>query len=164
MNIKDLMQFGKKNVPLKHEEDNPYTVLRRDIDSLFDNFFRGFDTEFFGSGTGVFTPKVDIREYDKDIRISIELPGMDETDINVSLTRDLLTIKGDKKEEQEDKGKDYYRLERSYGSFSRTIPLPVEVESDKIDAYFKKGVLTITLPKSVKSVSETKRIAVRVGQ
>jgi len=163
MNIKDLMQFGKKNPLLKREEDNPYAVLRRDIDSLFDNFLRGVDTEFFGSGSGVFTPKADVRENDKELRVTIELPGMDEKDIDLSLSGDMLTIRGEKKEEQEDKGKDYFRLERSYGSFSRTIPLPVEVESGKIDAYFKKGVLTITLPKSVKAISETKKIEVKVG-
>jgi HSP20 family protein len=74
----------------------------------------------------------------------------------------MLTIRGEKKEEKEDKGKDYYRMERSYGSFSRTIPLPVEVETDKVDAKFKKGVLTITLPKTAKAVSETKKISVKV--
>jgi HSP20 family protein len=162
MNIKDLVQFGKKGVPVKREEDNPYVVLRRDIDSLFDNFFRGFDTEFFGSGTGVFMPKADVRESEKEFRISVELPGMDEKDIDVALTRDMLTIRGNKKEEQEDKGKNYHRLERSYGSFSRTIPLPVAVESEKIEANFRKGVLSIRLPKSLKAVSETKKIAVKV--
>jgi HSP20 family protein len=161
MNIKDLMQFGKKSVPVKREETNPFSALRSDIDSLFDNFFSGFNTEFFGSGFGVFMPKADIREGEKDIRISVELPGMDEKDVEVSLTKDLLTIRGNKKEEQEYKGKDYYRLERSYGSFSRAIPLPVAVESDKIEAYFQKGVLSITLPKSAKTVSETRKIAVK---
>lgn len=161
MNIKDLMQFGKKNVPVKREEDTPYATLRRDIDSLFDNFFRGFDTELFGSRTAAFTPKTDIRESEKEIKISIELPGMDEKDVDVSLTRDMLTIRGDKKEEQEDKGKDYYRLERSYGSFSRTIPLPVEVETNKIEANVKKGVLTITLPKSAKALAGTRKIAIK---
>jgi len=161
MNIKDLVQFGKKSVPIKREEANPYGALRRDIDSLFDNFFSGFNTEFFGSGFGVFTPKADIREGEKDIRISVELPGMDEKDIEVSLTREQLTIRGNKNEEQEDKGKDYYRLERSYGSFTRAIPLPVAVESDKIEAYFKKGVLSITIPKTAKTMAGSRKIAVR---
>ena len=161
MNIKDLMQFGKKQVPVKHDDDSPYTELRHDIDSLFDAFSSGFDTDFFRRGRGVFTPKADVREGEKDIRISIELPGMDEKDLDVSLSRDMLTIKGEKKEEQEDKGKDYYRLERLYGSFSRTIPLPVEVESDKIEAYFKKGVLLITLPKSAKAAAGAKRISIK---
>lgn len=162
MTIRNLVPFGKKSVPVRREDENPFSLLRREIDSLFDNFFRGFDMEPFESRMGAFSPKVDVTENDKEIKISAELPGMDEKDIDVSLQNDMLTIKGQKREEKEDKGKDYYRMERSYGSFSRSIPLPVEVETDKVDAKFKKGVLSITLPKTAKSVAETKKIAVKV--
>lgn len=162
MAIRDLVPFGKKNVPVRREDDNPFAVLRREMDSLFDNFFRGFDLEPFESRLGAFNPKVDVTENDKEIKISAELPGMDEKDIDVSIQKDVLTIKGEKKEEKEDKGKDYYRMERSYGSFSRSVPLPVEVETDKVEAKFKKGVLSITLPKTAKAVAETKKIAVKV--
>ena len=86
---------------------------------------------------------------------------MDEKDIDVSLTRETLTIKGEKKEEKEDKGKDYYKMERSYGSFTRSIPLPVEVDTDKVQATFKKGVLEITLPKTAKAIQETKKVPVK---
>jgi HSP20 family protein len=132
------------------------------MDSLFDNFFRGFDLEPFESRAGGFSPKVDVFENDREITVSAELPGMDEKDIDVSLQDHVLTIKGEKKEEKEDKGKDYCRMERSYGSFVRTIPLPVEVETDKIEARFRKGVLSITLPKTAGAVQETKKIAVKV--
>jgi len=162
MTIRNLVPFGKKSVPVRREEEKPFALLRREIDSLFDNFFRGFDIEPFESRMGAFTPQVDVTENDKEIKISAELPGMDERDIDVSLQNDMLTIKGEKKEEKEDKGKDYYRMERSYGSFIRTIPLPVEVETDKVEAKFKKGVLSITLPKTAKAVAETKKIAVKV--
>ena len=162
MTIRNLVPFGKKSVPVRREDENPFSLLRREMDSLFDNFFRGFDMEPFESRVGVFSPKVDVTESEKEIKISIELPGMDEKDIDVSLQNDMLTIKGEKKEEKEDKGKDYYRMERSYGSFSRTIPLPVEVETDKVEATFKKGVLTIALPKTAKAVTETKKISVKV--
>ena len=162
MVIRNLVPFGKKSVPVKREEQNPFSLLRREMDSLFDNFYRGFDIEPFESRLGVFNPKVDVTENDKEIKISAELPGMDEKDIDVSLQIDMLTIKGEKKEEKEDKGKDYYRMERSYGSFSRTIPLPIEVETEKVEAKFKKGVLSITLPKTAKAVAETKKIAVKV--
>jgi len=162
MAIRNLVPFGKKDVPVKREDEHPFSLLRREMDSLFDNFFRGFDLEPFESRMGAFSPKVDVTENDKEIKISAELPGMEEKDIDVSLQKDMLTIKGEKKEEKEDKGKDYYRMERSYGSFSRTIPLPVEVETDKVEAKFKKGVLSITLPKTAKAVSETKKIAVKV--
>ena len=162
MTIRNLVPFGKKSVPARREEEKPFALLRREIDSLFDNFFRGFDIEPFESRMGAFTPQVDVTENDKEIKISAELPGMDEKDIDLSLQNDMLTIKGEKKEEKEDKGKDYYRMERSYGSFIRTIPLPVEVETDKVEAKFKKGVLSITLPKTAKAVAETKKIAVKV--
>jgi HSP20 family protein len=162
MALKDLVPFGKKDVPVKREEENPFALLRREMDSLLDNFFRGFDAEPFESRMAAFNPKIDVTENDKEIKISAELPGMDEKDIDVSLQNDILTIKGEKKEEKEDKGKDYYRMERSYGSFSRTIPLPVEVETDKVEATFRKGVLSISLPKTAKTIAETKKIAVKV--
>jgi HSP20 family protein len=162
MTIRDIVPLGKKNVPVRREDEHPFAVLRREMDSLFNNFFRGFDLEPFEGRLGTFNPKVDVTENDKEIKISAELPGMDEKDIDVSLQKDVLTIKGEKKEEKEDKGKDYYRMERSYGSFSRSIPLPVDVETDKVEAKFKKGVLSITLPKTAKAVSETKKIAVKV--
>lgn len=162
MTMRNLVPFGKKSVPVKRGEAHPFSLLRREMDSLFDNLFRGFDVEPFESRLGAFSPSVDVTENDKEIKISAELPGMDEMDIDVSLQSDMLTIKGEKKEEKEDKGKDFYKMERSYGSFSRTIPLPVEVETDKAEAKFKKGVLIITLPKTAKAVSETKKIAVKV--
>ncbi len=162
MAIRNLVPFGKKDVPVKREDESPFSLLRREMDSLFDNFFRGFDLEPFESRMGAFSPKVDVTENDKEIKISAELPGLDEKDIDVSLQKDMLTIKGEKKEEKEDKGKDFYRMERSYGSFSRTIPLPAEVETDKVEARFKKGVLSITLPKTAKAVAEKKKIAVKV--
>ena len=162
MAIRNLVPFGKKSVPAGREDDHPFALLRREMDSLFDNFFGGFDMEPFEGRLGPFNPKVDVTETDKEIRVSAELPGMDEKDIEVSLQKDALTIKGEKKEEKEDKGKDYYKMERSYGSFSRTIPLPVEVDTEKIEAAFKKGVLTVTLPKTPKAVAETKKIAVKV--
>jgi HSP20 family protein len=162
MAIRDIVPFGKKNIPVRREDENPFAVLRSEMDSLFENFFRGFDLQPFESRLGGFNPKVDVTENDKEIKISAELPGMDEKDIDVSLQKDVLTIKGEKKEEKEDKGKDYYRMERSYGSFSRSVPMPVDVETDKIEAKFKKGVLSITLPKTAKAVAETKKIAVKV--
>jgi HSP20 family protein len=102
-----------------------------------------------------------VSETDKEIKVSAELPGMDEKDIDVSLTRDSLTIKGEKKQETEDKGEDYYRMERSYGSFTRSIPLPIEVDTDKVQATFKKGVLEITLPKTARAIQETRKIPVK---
>jgi len=162
MALKDLVTFGKKDVPVRRDSDHPFALFRKEFDDLFDTFFRSFDMQPFEGRIGAFSPKVDVTENEKEFNISAELPGMDDKDIDVSLQNDMLTIRGEKKEEKEDKGKDYYRMERSYGYFSRTIPLPVEVETDKVDAKFKKGVLTITLPKTAKAVAETKKISVKV--
>jgi len=152
---------SKKDMPVRREEYNPLGLLRHEINSLFDNFFSGYDIEPFAGRFGAFSPSIDVKESDKELRVSAELPGIDEKDIEVSLNKDSLTIKGEKKEEKEDKGKDYYRMERSYGSFSRTIPLPTEVDQDKVKADFKKGVLTVTVPKTAKAMKETKKISIK---
>jgi len=161
MALKDIINFGDKSVPVKRDEVDPFALLRRRMDDMFEGFLHGFDLRPFESRSGVFSPSIDVVENDKDIRISAELPGMEEKDIDVSLSRDSLTIKGEKREEKEDKGKGYYRMERSYGSFSRTLPLPSEIDQDKVKATFKKGVLTVTLPKTEKAIKETKRIDIK---
>ncbi len=133
------------------DNDHPFDSLQREMNNLFDDFFRGFDLTprgFYAKGIGSFKPSVDVRENEKEIIIRAELPGVDEKDIEVSVTNDSVTIKGEKKEDKEDKGKNYYYMERSYGSFNRVIPLSVEIESGNASAGFKNGVLNITLPKS----------------
>jgi len=162
MALWNIVPFGKKSVPVRREEESPFAVLKRGMDDLFEHFMRGFEIESFESrGMGVFSPRIDVTEDDKAIKVMAELPGMDEKDLDISLRGDTLSIKGEKREEKEHKGKDYYRMERSYGSFSRTIPLPIEVETDKIHAELKKGVLTVTLPKTMKAIEETKKITVK---
>lgn len=163
MQKKNLVPTEKKSVPAKREGYNPFSLLRQEMNTLFDNFFRGFEIEPFKGRFGAFSPSIDVKESDKQISVTAELPGMDDKDIDISLTRDSLSIKGQKKEEKEDKGKDYYRMERSYGSFSRTIPLPSEIDMDKVKAEFKKGILTVTLPKTEKAIKETKKIPVKTG-
>ncbi|MEW6053776.1 MAG: Hsp20/alpha crystallin family protein [Nitrospirota bacterium] len=158
---KNVVPSGKKPLPVQRGEANPFALFRQEMDRLFDNFFSGFEMEPFKGKFGAFSPSVDIKESDREIRISAELPGMDDKDIDVLLNRDSVTIKGEKKEEKEDKGKDHYRMERSFGSFTRTIPLPAEVDMDKAKADFRKGVLTVTLPKTARAIKETKKISVR---
>lgn len=159
---KDIVPFKKRGVPLRRDDVHPIQRLHDEMDALFNDFFRGFSMEpVEGRQAGSFSPNIDIAETDKEIKVSAELPGMDDKDIEVSLNKDSLTIRGEKKEEKEDRGKDYFHVERSYGSFSRTIPLPVEIESDKAEAYFKKGVLTVKIPKTAKSIETQKKIAVK---
>jgi HSP20 family protein len=167
MTVRDLIPWrrGEKQVPVKRETREPIYGLHRRINRLFDDFFNDFSLAPFDAfdEMGAFQPRMDIRESDKEIKVSAELPGMDEKDIEVSLAHNQLTISGEKKESTEDKGTSYYRIERSYGSFRRTLPLPDEVEADKVEATFKNGVLTITLPKTPEAQKHTKRISVRTS-
>jgi HSP20 family protein len=103
---------------------------------------------------------VDATETDKEIKVSVELPGLDHKEINVTLTRGAITISGEKKQEQAKERHSYFLRERSYGPFKRTIALPCEVEAGKVNADFRKGVLTVTLPKAPTSQSR-QRIAIR---
>ncbi|UCH81766.1 MAG: Hsp20/alpha crystallin family protein [Nitrospiraceae bacterium] len=163
MSFRDLSLFRKKSVPVKRQVHDPVSLMRSNMESLFDDFFKGFELEpFFGPDISSYSPKVDVKEGDKEIKVLAELPGMDENDINVTLNRDSLTLRGEKKEEKEDSDKGYHRLERSYGSFCRTIPLPVEIESDNVSASYKKGILTITIPKSKKAIEGKKKIKIDV--
>ena len=140
---------------------NPLGAFRQEMDKLMEGFFGGFDFHPFGRRSVTFMPQVDVVDTEKEIKVSIELPGLDDKDVEVSLTRETLTIKGEKREEKEEKGKDYYRSERSFGSFTRTIPLPVEIDAEKAEASFKKGVLTVTLPKTKQVISQTKKVAIK---
>lgn len=169
MAIKDMVPWKKsdKNV-LVRRQDDPFTSFRYEMDRLFDDFFgRGFGLTPFEGGSmdrfGAFNPHVDVAENDKEVKITAELPGLSEQDVEVSLSSDVLTISGEKKHEKEDKGENYYRMERSYGSFQRAISLPAEVQSDKVDATFKNGVLTVTLPKSPQAVQNRKKIAIKAS-
>jgi HSP20 family protein len=147
----------------RREEDHPFLSLRREMDTLFEEFFKGFEMEPWGSGNGVnFSPRVNVSENEAAIQVTAELPGIDPKDVDVSLARDVLTIRGEKKEEKKEEKDNYYHVERSFGSFSRSIPLPAGlVNADQIDANFKNGVLMITLPKRAEAQATTRRIAVK---
>lgn len=169
MALTDLVpwKWGEKNVPVKREEADPFYSLHREIDRLFDDFMgRGFGLTRFGDFTdrfSAFNPQVDVTENDKEIKVAAELPGLDEKDIEVSLSGDMLTISGEKKAEKEDKRENYYRMERSYGSFQRSVALPVEVDTEKVEATFKNGVLQVTLPKLHPGQETRKKISVKTG-
>lgn len=164
MKVKNLLPtVTRKN---QSEDDHPFYSLQREMNNLFDDFFRGFDITprgFYTSGQTNFTPSVDVKENEKEFIIKAELPGVDEKEIEVTVTGDAVTIKGEKKEEKEDKGKNYYYLERSYGSFNRVIPLAVETESDKAEASFKNGVLNITIPKSPAAKVKGTKVPIKTG-
>ena len=126
------------------------SMVSRPERDIFDWAFDGFGLPDIFRSEQVLTPAFDISETDNEIHVKAELPGMDPKEIEINLTGDLLTIKGEKKEETEEKGEDYHRRERRYGSFARSFRLPVEVKADSVNAAYKDGVLTLTLPKGEK--------------
>jgi HSP20 family protein len=162
MNMRDLIPWGRsqQTTPSRfRDEGDPFVTLHREMNRLFDDVFRGFDMAPFGGMSRMASwPHVEVVDNDKDVRISAELPGLEDKDVEVLMGDGILTIRGEKKSEIEDKERAF--SERTYGRFERRIPLAWEVEEDKIEASFKNGVLTVTLPKSAESRSEVKRIAV----
>jgi HSP20 family protein len=153
----------------------PFENLRREVDRLFEDFDGGlwrspfrrslFDIEPFRRAEAAFgaLPAVDVTESDKAYEITAELPGMDEKNIDVKFANGVLTIKGEKQDEKEEKQKDYYVRERSYGSFERSFQVPDGVDADKIEANFKKGVLTLSLPKNAEAQKAEKKITVKAA-
>jgi HSP20 family protein len=156
MAIRDLIPWKRETAPARREEEqDPFAVFRdadfsRAMDRMFDDFFgarrRGlasWSQEWSG-----FNPKVDVTETDTEVKVAAELPGLDAEDMQVTVSHNVLSIKGEKKQEREEKGKNWYRSERSYGSFERSIPLPQGTDTEQADAAFDKGVLTITFPRT----------------
>jgi len=143
----------------------PFESLRREIDRLFDDFDGGSWRSPFRRIEAAFAnvPAVDVTETDKAYEIAAELPGMDEKNVEVKFANDVLTIKGQKRDEKEETKKDYYMRERSFGSFERSFAVPDGVDTDKIDATFKKGVLTVTLPKSAEAQKAAQKITVKAA-
>ncbi|RUM24037.1 Hsp20/alpha crystallin family protein [Rhizobium vallis] len=168
MSVRDLIPWGRNNgnrVPslLPDDERDPFLSLHREVNRLFDDVFRGFGSGLpsFGnpSGFGSGWPSVEISNAEKEIKVTAEVPGLEEKDIEVLLTDGVLTLKGEKRSESEDKDRQF--SERYYGRFERRIPLGVEVKEDQVDATFRNGVLTVTLPKTEKAQSQVKRITIK---
>ncbi|MDG4887916.1 MULTISPECIES: Hsp20/alpha crystallin family protein [unclassified Mesorhizobium] len=171
----------EKAAPASPRSDNwttPLESLRREVDRLFDDFhpFHPFDfrlpssRSLFGRDLPTFrstawpvAPAMDLVEKANGFEISAELPGIDEKNVDIKLANNILTIKGEKNEEKEEKEKDYYLSERRYGSFQRSFQLPEGVDADKIDASFAKGVLTVKLPKTAEAQKAEKKITVKAA-
>jgi HSP20 family protein len=153
-----------RDLPIRHVPDVlPLDMFRGGVGRLFDDFFTGFYLKPFSSmmdEIGTFSPKIDMTEDDKAIHVNAELPGLEEKDIDISLSSDSITISGEKKDEAEIRGDNYYCSERSYGSFTRVLPIN-GVDVDKVEAAFKKGVLNITLPKLAGEKRPHRKIAVK---
>ena len=161
----------KKAPPAQTSLPDVWQSFRSEMDRVFDRFGRGFgfpslrrmfDVQpAWGSSFTFSMPAIDMSEDEKAYKISAELPGIDAKDIDVSVTGDMLVLKGEKHQEKEEKDKNYHFSERAYGSFQRAFELPASVDRDRVAADFSKGVLMITLPKTAEAQKPTKKIEVK---
>jgi HSP20 family protein len=169
MNVSELIPWSrdKENGVFKSDSDHPVVTLQKEMNRMFENFSKSvFDFPAMKNNmndmglTPLISPKIDVVETEKDVKVTVELPGMEEKDINVNFAGDMLVIKGEKKSEKEEKKEDYCFTERSYGSFHRSIPISKSVDRDKVDAKLKNGVLKVILPKTADAQKETKKIKI----
>lgn len=164
MAMKSLIPWNKPNNQLttRQREYEPFLRLRQDIDQMFNGMLGDWTGGMnLFDRTQSFMPIVDVNETAKEIRVTAELPGMKEKDLEVSLLDGSLYIQGEKREEHEEEKGENYRCERQYGAFQRVVALPSEVDADKIKASFKKGVLKVTLPKTKEAQSNRRVIPVQ---
>jgi HSP20 family protein len=151
---------NKPQMPATREDFfDPFVTFRREMDRMFDDFFGGGLLRAHGK-QGV-KPAVDIDETEKEVVVTAELPGVSDKDVEVTLAGDILTIRGDKKTEHEEKNGDSYYMDRRFGSFSRSLRLPFDVSDEKVDAKFKDGVLTIHLPKPPELQQSVRRVEIK---
>jgi len=164
--MRDLIPWGRSRTPQHYgerrwDDGSPFLTLRREMDRLFDEAFRGFgfgDLSISNGGLSFGWPNVEIVERDKDIRVTAEVPGLKEEDVEIHIDGNLLTIRGEKRMENDDKDRRY--SERFYGRFERRIALPAEVDEDRAHASFRNGVLTVSLPKTERARQSVKRIPI----
>jgi HSP20 family protein len=162
MTERNIVSRKPSPIESRRTEDDPFITMQRRMNRLFDDFMSPLPGLLHYEEMGAsFTPRVDMEEDEKEFRVTAELPGMDAKDIYISIQRDVLTLRGEKSSEHEEKKGQYHRIERSYGSFERQIPLGVEVDAEKVGADLKDGVLTITLPKPAGEAAKTRRIDVK---
>jgi len=163
MALRDLIPWNNRGreVGVARREANPFLTLHREMNRLFDDAFRSFDPMPFGSDRlfdrAIGWPNIEVSETENEIKVTAELPGLDEKDVAIELANGVLAIRGEKKTETEDTERRF--SERFYGRFERQIPVD-DVDEDKVSASFKNGVLTVTLPKSPTAQQKVKRIAI----
>ncbi len=165
MALKELIPWKKPSSELAVRQDamlNPFEQFRREMDQMFNGFLSDWPmrSSLIDRRLGQFIPQIDVDETEKEVRITAELPGMDEKEVEVTLTQGVLTIKGEKREEHEENKRDFHHSELRYGMFQRAIQLPADIDADKAKASFKKGVLRITLPKTAEAQSSRRRIQI----
>ena len=156
MSLKSLIPIGRERKLSAPQAFDPFATLQKENDRLFDDFGRGIS---WSRSENDLMPSMDVTETEKEIEITAELPGLQEKDVQVNLAENVLTIKGEKKSEKEEKDKNYRLVERSYGSFSRSIQLPEGTSADAIKATISDGVLKVTVPKP--APAQVKKVEVK---
>jgi HSP20 family protein len=181
MTLKEMVPWRWGGLRRWDDEDRPFESflremdqLHKDMDRLFDDFWKG-STRLSSLTTpwqpmsstpwahSEVMPRLDETEDDKAFHVRVELPGMDQEDVDITLSNGMLTIRGEKKREEEEKGKDFYRKERSFGAFRRTLPIPADVDEQAIQASFKRGVLYIDLPKTEEARKKVTHIDIKAA-
>ena len=167
MNVRDLIPWNRSTgapapATLSNEPAHPFLTLHREVNRLFDDVFTGLSAVPSLTGRSFGWPNVELVEADGVLRVSAELPGLDEKDVELLVEDGVLTLRGEKRSENTDETRGY--SERSYGRFERVIALPVPVEEDKAEASFRNGVLTVTLPRSAQAPERARRIAINGAQ
>ena len=166
---RSLLPFFSRNWSLSRssEDTDPFMAFRRQMNRVFDDAFRGFGMpSLVGPAFGrmpmaTLMPQIDLSESEHEIQVTAELPGIDEKDVDVVLADDMLTIRGEKKAEHEQKDRDYHLVERSHGTFSRSLPLPFAADPSQVKAGVKNGVLTVTIQKPKEVLEKQHRIEVQ---
>jgi HSP20 family protein len=161
--MRDLIPWNRRRDVA--EPADAFGSFRREMDRVFDSFWRDLEPRSFltaGAGAAAW-PSVDVDETDADYKVAIELPGLDEKDVQLQLRDNALTISGEKRNEREDRDGGRYYAERVYGRFQRTIPFDAEIDADKVTAKASNGVLEVVLPKNPKASDKTRTIEIRRG-
>jgi HSP20 family protein len=186
MEIKKLMPWNwfekeeknvEKTVPVRREDVQDQGVafpialqnFHREFDRIFDQAFHGFGLSqpwldgvlWPRMSDGMLKPILDLSATDKEYTISVEIPGVDERDVKLEIAKDTLTIRGEKKHDKEEKDKNYYRVERSYGSFQRVLSLPEDADQAGVKATFKRGILTISMPRKAIPQADVRKIEIK---
>ena len=164
MALRDLTPWRSHALKEKLFDDNPLAAMHNEIDRLFGNFFDEDRWPALGNGHRMVV-RWDVAETDDAVKITADLPGLTEKEIDITLADGVLTIKGERKSEKEteEKDKHYHRIERSYGTFERAMSLPSDVDESKIAADFKNGVPELTLPKKPEAKKKAKKIQVKAA-
>lgn len=162
MELNDLVPFRhRRRQATRATAVSPFERMHEEMDRLFADILPQYSSDReIGHRVGFLT-SVDLSESEDAIELTADLPGLEEDNIDITLRDGALQISGERKHEKEEKRKNYYHSERAYGAFSRIIPLPCEVEEDKVEAKFKRGVLTVHLPKSQAAKEHERKIAIQ---